>query len=433
MSVPNLYRIFYALTGHALKEYVRKRRISEAAALLRETDRAVVDIAYDSGFDSYRAFAGAFKKLTGLTPGMYREASHYYSFEPIDVTEAVSYMEDRELSERYPDVKVIRQRPQRMLAYRHEADCAEGIEDAAFRAFYRLLEQAGAEPEQRRIFGYNLDPAEESPSHGYLMMTAAEGLDAEALAGESGNTDGGGARLHVLYDEGGLCAVLRTVGNSPETIYGAWNRLLAEWLPRSTFVLGDRVFLEEHVHRQGTVFRMKLYLPVVRKQEQEPIEVVTLQSCAVTAVRAYGRDSYERADAALTQWLDNHWTGPDHSGPCTLTMSCNYGQTEEDDMWHEFGIDCGAALVEGHIPVGTEAVQRIYEGGEYACMTTGAYGSMTGVLDQIYRWLGNSGKYMPDENRQWYASYLPAAAGGLDSAVKVTCCVPVRQAAAARP
>lgn len=29
MSLPNLYRMFYAMTGHPIKEYIRKRRTSE--------------------------------------------------------------------------------------------------------------------------------------------------------------------------------------------------------------------------------------------------------------------------------------------------------------------------------------------------------------------------------------------------------------------
>ena len=108
MSAPNLYRVFYALTGHPLKEYIRKRRVSEAAVMLKHTDLPVVDIAFACGFDAYRTFASAFKKLTGLTPGVYRTSGVYYSFEPVNVLETVSYTEDRELTERHPDVKVVR-------------------------------------------------------------------------------------------------------------------------------------------------------------------------------------------------------------------------------------------------------------------------------------------------------------------------------------
>ena len=35
MSLPNLYRLFHSLTGHPIKEYIRKRRINEAANFLR--------------------------------------------------------------------------------------------------------------------------------------------------------------------------------------------------------------------------------------------------------------------------------------------------------------------------------------------------------------------------------------------------------------
>lgn len=38
LSVPHLYRMFYAATGHPVKSYIRKRRISEAAVLQRRTE-----------------------------------------------------------------------------------------------------------------------------------------------------------------------------------------------------------------------------------------------------------------------------------------------------------------------------------------------------------------------------------------------------------
>ena len=97
LSVPSMYRIFYALTGHPLKEYIRKRRTSQAAILLRQTKLAVVDIAVACGFESYQAFTKSFKKLVGLTPGTYRHAVLYYSFERINLLEKVSYAERREV------------------------------------------------------------------------------------------------------------------------------------------------------------------------------------------------------------------------------------------------------------------------------------------------------------------------------------------------
>lgn len=408
MSVPNLYRVFYALTGHPLKEYIRKRRISEAAAMLRVTALPVIDVAFACGFDAYRTFASAFKKQTGVTPGVYRTQDIYYSFEPIHLQEHVDYAEDRELTGRHPDVKVVRLQPQRMIVYRHEAGRREGLEEAAFRTFAARLAAAGSMPEGRRLFGYNLEP-DDGGRHVYVTMTPADGL---ALP----------AGCETVQFEGGLFAASLSPVHSEAAIVETWNRLLAEWLPRSTFALGGMPFVEEArlTARGGGIARMKLYLPVVRKQEQETIEVVTLEERRAIAFHAAGERAFERADEALIEWLQLYGHG--ESERIDLAMRCSYGASAGDE-WFELAL----LLPDGQAVPSDAALTRL-GGGLYACMTTGAYGAMTGVLDRIYRWIAGDERYRPDETRSWYARYVPGDPADLERTTRVVCCVPVRLA-----
>lgn len=83
MSVPNLYRMFHAMTGHPIKEYIRKRRISEAACLLRQSDFPAIEIGFRCGFDTYQTFIKSFKRYIGLTPGLYRKAELIFSCMPV--------------------------------------------------------------------------------------------------------------------------------------------------------------------------------------------------------------------------------------------------------------------------------------------------------------------------------------------------------------
>ncbi len=55
------------------KEYVNRRKISEASHLLLTTDQSILEIAYHSGYQSLRSFNRNFKQLTGFTPSEYRE------------------------------------------------------------------------------------------------------------------------------------------------------------------------------------------------------------------------------------------------------------------------------------------------------------------------------------------------------------------------
>lgn len=71
-STTHFYRIFQALVGETLKDYVRKRRLSDAATQLCFTKKRVIDIALEYGFNSQEVFTRAFSKLFGITPGRYR-------------------------------------------------------------------------------------------------------------------------------------------------------------------------------------------------------------------------------------------------------------------------------------------------------------------------------------------------------------------------
>ncbi len=69
----HFHRIFQAVLGESVKEYVRKRRLDVAARQLQTTQTPILDLAIASGFDSQEAFTRAFKKMFGTTPGAFRK------------------------------------------------------------------------------------------------------------------------------------------------------------------------------------------------------------------------------------------------------------------------------------------------------------------------------------------------------------------------
>lgn len=65
-------RLFTAVVGKSLIAYVRDRRVAFACKMLTETDRKILDIALDCGFDSAQSFSRAFKAIEGMPPSEYR-------------------------------------------------------------------------------------------------------------------------------------------------------------------------------------------------------------------------------------------------------------------------------------------------------------------------------------------------------------------------
>ncbi len=66
-------RIFRALCGMTVGEYIRARRMTLAAQELSATDQKVIDIAMKYGYDSPDSFAKAFQRFHGITPSKARE------------------------------------------------------------------------------------------------------------------------------------------------------------------------------------------------------------------------------------------------------------------------------------------------------------------------------------------------------------------------
>ena len=66
-------RLFHSVFNMSFAEYLTSYRMGTAIALLDETDKAIADIAFESGFQSVRSFNNSFKNRYGTTPSAYRK------------------------------------------------------------------------------------------------------------------------------------------------------------------------------------------------------------------------------------------------------------------------------------------------------------------------------------------------------------------------
>ncbi|MEA5004756.1 MAG: AraC family transcriptional regulator [Christensenella sp.] len=71
-SYYHLNRQFIAVLGESVGGYIRKRRLADAAKNLIYTDRKIIDIAMENGFESAEAFSRAFKAVYLINPQTYR-------------------------------------------------------------------------------------------------------------------------------------------------------------------------------------------------------------------------------------------------------------------------------------------------------------------------------------------------------------------------
>lgn len=71
-------RIFAEKADCTIYKYIQGRRLTSAARSLVETDKAIIEIAYEARYNSQQAFTYAFRRLYLCTPQTYRKNGVFY-------------------------------------------------------------------------------------------------------------------------------------------------------------------------------------------------------------------------------------------------------------------------------------------------------------------------------------------------------------------
>jgi AraC-like DNA-binding protein/DNA gyrase inhibitor GyrI len=303
MSCSNYYRMFFALTGYAVKEYIRLRRISSAVKDIKDTDKSILDIALDYGFESNEAFTRAFKRFTGFPPSAFRKNNLNYIFERVNVLEKYYDIQDPELIEKYPDIIVLKElKPCRVAYY-----CYYGLEpeEGSFSVMSDWLRRSGLnfEKDKLRIFGFN-NPSPASPDqkeYGYEVWVT---INDDFVVNDS--------LVKTKTFQGGLyavCAVRNlTPGGDGSEIFDTWQRF-NRWLSESKYVAAAHQWLEEHLHFNDEFEHtggMDLYMPIVPKESISRIEkeIVFVEPMKTVTICFNGENAYNEALAFMYEFVD---------------------------------------------------------------------------------------------------------------------------------
>ena len=80
-----LQKGFSLITGYGLGEYIRNRRLHNAALDLKETEDKVIDIALRYCYETPESFSKAFSRFHGVTPTQAREGADVRTFLPLSI------------------------------------------------------------------------------------------------------------------------------------------------------------------------------------------------------------------------------------------------------------------------------------------------------------------------------------------------------------
>lgn len=107
LSKYHLHRVFVAQTGFEIAEYIQRRKMERAMALLKSGSISVIDTAISVGYESHSSFSRVFKQSFGVTPSQVLQG--------IACTDFVNYKKKRKTELDLPKTKWLYLQEQRIL------------------------------------------------------------------------------------------------------------------------------------------------------------------------------------------------------------------------------------------------------------------------------------------------------------------------------
>jgi AraC-like DNA-binding protein/DNA gyrase inhibitor GyrI len=275
ISTMQLYRDFYSLTGHSVKEYIRKRRLSNALAMVKFSEKSLVDIAYEYGYSSQQAFCKCVKAATGLTPMEYKLGDSYYYYPRL-------CMEDKY------QVAVCTENIPGTIHMKYYHSQIRGIENRSVAYLFSLIPSY-----EGRIFGKN---GYQSGQKFCYELNIEYKEELIGLLKESDFRD-----ITVAGPQACTYARLSVV-NVEKNINEAWDYLYSKWLEASMFEQTEETYFEEYHYKDNKIKKLTLYLPVRKRRDYNKIAIKECENMYFLTASGEERKASQR----VLEYLSSH-------------------------------------------------------------------------------------------------------------------------------
>lgn len=249
-SLYHFQRIFKGVVGDSIKDYIIKRRITEAAKELTNTNNSIIDIAIKYGYQSRESFSRSFKKVFGRNPSeVKREGLLYYIREPITF-DYMMFEYKRRKEGMHP---VLRKLPERLVVgkkYQMKADGSNYQEIPLL--WHKWNKDKAWEQIQERKYDdecMGICIFSEGDTFEYMI-----GHEVKTIKNIPSSMD-----MHRL--EPSLYAVFKTIGPITESVQKTWDHIYTIWLNESQYEHAGTHDIEYYYYYQGELVA-DLYVPI---------------------------------------------------------------------------------------------------------------------------------------------------------------------------
>lgn len=252
-------RMFSYMAEVPLSEYIRRRRLTRAAADLQNGVEKVIDVALRYGYDSPTAFTRAFQNQHGITPHAAREKGvTIKAYSPISFQ--VSIKGATVMNYKLEEKEAFRIVGPKLSTTMENEACYKDIP-----AFWNevaaggKIEQLGAMIDQPPFGMMGVSACGDTP-----ITSTSTRFDYYIAAPTSQAVPQGMTEYMV---PAATWAVFECIGPMPGSIQELQRRVATEWLPTSGYEYGNAPDIEVYYDKDGTKpdTRSEVWIPVVKK------------------------------------------------------------------------------------------------------------------------------------------------------------------------
>ncbi len=241
-------RMFAYMAGVSLGEYIRRRRMSVAAADLQGGEK-VLEVALKYGYQSPTAFNRAFQSVHGLPPSALRETgASVKAFPPLHFTITIKGVEQMEY-------RIEKREPFRVVGV---STAIDKDMEKNFDKIPLFWGQAAADGVIEKLAGMM-----DAQPMGILGVCACTGEEEWRywIAAASTRQD---AALEEFTVPAAVWAVFPGSGTN-QSIQELERRVLTEWLPSSGYEYGNAPDIEVYLNADPQDSKYEVWIPVVKK------------------------------------------------------------------------------------------------------------------------------------------------------------------------
>ncbi len=244
-------RMFAYMAGTSLSEYIRRRRMSLAAADLQGGDEKILDVALKYGYNSPTAFNRAFQSVHGIAPSLVKKSGvSVKSYPPISFKITVKGVEE------------MNYRIEKKEAFRIVGVCSPLHKEMEknFEVVPQMWQKVSADSTIPKLVSMmNIPPT------GVLGVSLCND-DEEwkyfiAVASTAPADDGMEEYMVPEF----TWAVFPGEGSMPHSIQELEQRIITEWLPTSGYEYTNGPDLELYLNADPQNAKFEVWIPVTKK------------------------------------------------------------------------------------------------------------------------------------------------------------------------